>query len=808
MLVALTKTVGGQSDGEMVLALDLGTTNSVAYLVRKDGVRPISDGQAADHGHQGLLWPSIITCDEDSQLVSGPKAQMARRDGLPTITGSKRFIGRMFQHESVQNLLRGTARPPFKVRSGSKDRPLLYLQCASSNMDVEQPPEFFSAAVLHQLRAVAERQAAKAVKKVVITVPAYFDSSHKQATHDAARMAGFTVLRLVPEPVAAAVAHARTELKRKLPPGMEALKLLVFDWGGGTLDVSVLDITGPGDASGLDDFSVLSIAGDNMLGGDDLDGVLVEYAFDEFKKATGVDASANPGARSRLKHLAEIAKRDLSIKESTSLINAADFFEGKALNVFVTRARFEELAKPIFSRLQPVVQQTLRGAKIDRILMVGGSCRIPRVQNILQEIFDGPSFQKVYMDGMDTLDTSVGFGAALVAQKLLGSSAEEATFEVHNVVPRFLGTSYTCKVNGKFKDDNPVCRKLVRQLPKVRDGSTYFESIVPANARLPFKGTGGGSPSRDNQTHASIEILTGDAEVGYGRDYEQLDIINIEVGLATDEIDDKSFRMTFDVDANGILRVFAASKMEQRELHVGHTLYSPSTQEEINKASKVLQARGAMKALSAAAVDLTNSTEVEVQVQVLLKADMYSEAKALLRESLELVRVEAAKAVDGSKRQEYLRAMITWLEWKLYQHSYLFEPDALSDDKSDSKRRGSTGVCQEAVLTDDTRQKEFSRMVARKLRRIDLEWWADWLGLESVASCTPRTLKKAWIAMSTRYHPDKQSACKKSKLDSGECGCYSQIMVRINAAYDTLKSKCVGVDDGTASNSSSWFSWW
>ena len=206
----------------------------------------------------------------------------------------------------------------FEVSKSGDDRPLLNLKCSSAS-DVAQPPEFFSAAVLHQLRAAAERQAAKAITRVVITVPAYFDSAHKQATHDAARMAGFSVMRLLPEPVAAAVSHTRTELKSKLPPGKKAVKLLVFDWGGGTLDASVLDVTGPGGERGLDDFSVLGIAGDNMLGGDDLDAVLMKYAFDEFKKATGLDASADKRARSRLKHLAELTKRDLSVKQSSGL---------------------------------------------------------------------------------------------------------------------------------------------------------------------------------------------------------------------------------------------------------------------------------------------------------------------------------------------------------------------------------------------------------------------------------------------------------------------------------------------------------
>jgi len=290
-----------------------------------------------------------------------------------------------------------------------------------------------------------------------------------------------------------------------------------------------------------------------------------------------------------------------------------------------------------------------------------------------------------------------------------------------------------------------------------------------------------------------MNVLTGDTETGYTEDYEELERFEIECGAKDDKREDKEILTTFDVDANGILRVFAKSKVAQHELHVGHTMYRPRTQEEINEAAQLLQERGAAKPTTTVKVDLTSLPEVEAEVMKLIHDDMYSEAKALLREALEFVQTKLAKAPRAADTEE-LQAMVRWLEWKLFQHAYLFDQEQLGDGDSDlKKRRGSSGICKEEVLTDATRQNEFARMVERKVfgrRKVDNEWWAQWLGLDSAAACTPRALRRAWLAKSRDFHPDKQSACQGGDLRKGECGCYSQIMLRVHAAYDVLRPVC------------------
>lgn len=519
--------------------------------------------------------------------------------------------------------------------------------------------------------------------------------------------------------------------------------------------------------------------------------------------------------------------------------------------------------------------------------------------------------ESMWLDGMDTLDTSVGLGAAMVAQNILKkqSNSDVEAFQLHNIVPRHLGTGMACTDhNGKFRDDDSSCTDQVDQLHRLRNmGVTYFSPVIQANSHLPTSGHFYGRPIQPEATDLHISILTGHEKVGYAEDYEQLDVLKIKCGEKDATRDKKSFSATFSVDENGILRVFAQTDVEKKSLDVGHSMYRSRTQDEINMGAQLLQDRGAVKPRSVVKVDLTDSDMLERQLRELLKDEMYDEAKSLLSEATQYVKVRLKQAKNGefsgkddgwwakmterfwtanapftpvgcykdmtnrdlptevmgglsaqecanacsargfnymgrqAKNQcwcgnsygkhgpasgcacgsnkepgkgyncvfqldegfgartvEELENMMLFLQWKLFQHQYLYDDKALdggsqNDPKKPPKHK--PGLCKNEVLTNEKRLNEFGRMVERRSKtKIDHEWWAKWLGIE-LYECTSAALKAAWRTKNLADHPDKQPACQTAGANSreGECGCAHRITQRINAVYEMLKPLCINV---------------
>ena len=349
---------------DKVIGIDLGTTNSVVAVM--EGGDPV----VIPNAEGGRTTPSVVAFTKDGDRLVG---QVAKRQAVTnptnTVFSIKRFMGRrMNEVEHEQNLV------PYKVVSGKSDLASVEIQGKTYT-----PPEI-SAMVLQKMRQTAEDYLGHSVEKAVVTVPAYFNDSQRQATKDAGRIAGLEVLRIINEPTAASLAYG---LEKK-----EEEKIAVFDLGGGTYDISILEL-----AEGV--FEVKSTNGDTHLGGDDLDQRLIEWLAAEFKKDQGIDLSQDPMAVQRLKEAAEKAKMELSTVAQTEInlpFITADQSGPKHLTLTLTRAKFEQLVDDLIQRLMPPMEKALKDAgisksDIDEVILVGGSTRIPKVQEVVKGFF-------------------------------------------------------------------------------------------------------------------------------------------------------------------------------------------------------------------------------------------------------------------------------------------------------------------------------------------------------------------------------------------------------------------------------------
>src|SRR3954447_1129503 len=410
---------------EKIIGIDLGTTNSVVAVMEGGEVKviPNQDGNR--------LTPSVVAfTDKGDRLVGDPAKRQAITNPKRTIYSIKRFMGRRHNEvESEEKLV------PYRVVGGPGD--LVKVDIGGKQYS---PPEI-SALILRKLKEAAEAYLGHRVTKAVITVPAYFNDAQRQATIDAAQIAGFDTeweiedpatgkktkqrMRIINEPTAASIAYALDKKKDE--------KIVVFDLGGGTFDVSVLEVG----ADGL--FQVKSTNGDTHLGGDDFDQVLIDYVADEFKKTNGIDLRKDQMALQRLKEAAERAKKDLSQTANTEInlpFITADASGPKHLQLSLTRAKFEQLTEPLFERCRGPVLKALQDAgykpgEIDEIVLVGGMTRMPRVQQIVKEIFGKEGHKGVNPDEV------VAIGAAIQgAQLLLGAAAD---IQLLDVTPLTLG---------------------------------------------------------------------------------------------------------------------------------------------------------------------------------------------------------------------------------------------------------------------------------------------------------------------------------------------------------------------------------
>jgi len=490
------------SSTKKVIGIDLGTTYSCVGTFENDRVEIISN----DQGNR--TTPSWVAFNEQERLVGDGAKNQAVMNPKNTIFDAKRFIGRRFKDDSVQKDIRHLSCDVID----KQNKPFFQVQYKGETK--EFAPEEISAMVLGKMKEIAEAYIGESVTDCVITVPAYFNDACRQATKDAGMIAGLNVLRIINEPTAAAIAFGLDKVK----DGKER-NILVYDFGGGTFDVSLLNLS-----DGC--FEVKATAGDVHLGGEDLDILLVEYCMQEYKKKYKQDISQEIKVRRRLHVACERAKRALS-SSTTATIEIDSLYQGNDLQLVLTRAKFESLVGHLLQKTMDPVTQVLQDAKmnksqVDEVVLVGGSTRIPKVQSLLRDYF-----QKEPCTGINP-DECVAYGATIQAAILAGIESEKTSdILLLDCIPLTIGIETSGDVS----------------TPMIKRGTT-----IPAKKTQTF------STYSNNQTEANIVILEG--ERYRSSDNNTLGSFKLE-GIPPMPRGMAQIHVTYDMDANGILNVTA-----------------------------------------------------------------------------------------------------------------------------------------------------------------------------------------------------------------------------------------------------------
>ena len=492
-----------EASTETAIGIDLGTTYSCVGVWMNDKVEIVTNDQGLN------TTPSYVGFTKDERMIGDAAKNQTARNPLNTVFDAKRLIGRKFSDESVQSDIKLW---PFKVESGPEEKPIIVVEYKGETKKFMA--EQISSMVLSKMKEIAETYLGKSVKSAVITVPAYFNDSQRQATKDAGSISGLNVLRIINEPTAAAIAYG-------LDRQSDGVKnILIFDLGGGTFDVSLLTLD-----EGV--FQVKATNGHTHLGGEDFDNKLVDYCIAEFKKKTKIDITGNPRALRRLRTQCEKAKRLLS-SATTAPIECETLADGEDFNTNISRAKFEELCEDLFKKCMPPVENVLKDSKIGKseiheIVLVGGSTRIPKIQTMLSDFFNGKSLNKSINP-----DEAVAYGAAVQAAILTGKG-NETTGEL------------------LLLDVSPLSQGI-----GVSGG--FMSTIIKRNSTIPCKQTQIYTTDADNQTGVEIEVYEGERKMF--KDNHYLGKFNLD-GIPPAPKGVPQIEVTFEIDANGILNVSA-----------------------------------------------------------------------------------------------------------------------------------------------------------------------------------------------------------------------------------------------------------
>ncbi len=582
---------------EKILGIDLGTTNSCMAVVIGGEAVVIPNAEG------GRTTPSMVAFTKTGErLVGAPAKRQAVINPENTIYSIKRFMGRMY--EEVEEEAR---RVPYKVVKGPKGDARVYIPA----VDKEFTPQEISAMILQKLKADAEAYLGEEITKAVITVPAYFNDRQRQATKDAGKIAGLEVLRIINEPTAASLAYG---LDKK-----ELETILVFDLGGGTFDVSILEV-------GEGVVEVKATAGDTHLGGDDYDQRIIDWMVREFKKEYGIDLSQDRQALQRLKEAAEKAKIELSSQMETEInlpFITADASGPKHLLMKLTRAQFERMTEDLTERLKGPFFQALKDAglsveDIHAVILVGGATRMPVVQRLVKELTGKDPHKGVNPDEV------VAVGAALQAGVLSGEISDMVLLDV---TPLSLG---------------------------VETLGGVMTVLIPRNTTIPTRKTEIFTTATDNQTAVDIHVLQGERPLA--KDNMTLGRFRLE-GIPPAPRGVPQIEVTFDIDANGILTVSARDKATGKEQKITITATTNLTKEEIDRMVKEAEKYAEEDRRRKEEIELRNNADQLAYTVEKALRELGDRADPTMRQELEEKVQAVRKALEGSDVEAVRRAM-------------------------------------------------------------------------------------------------------------------------------------------------------